>query len=57
MSRDQKRLKRRNDAIIAEFVTLFEQGLRSEVIYDRLADKYYLSPATVADIVTRQVHR
>lgn len=46
-------MNERNGRIVAEFGELFRDGLRQEVIFDRLADKHVLAPNTVAKIVYR----
>ena len=43
---------RRDDAIRTEFVYLKKQGFKSGHIYRVLAEKFYLSPHRIRDIVT-----
>ena len=43
---------RRDEAIRAEFEQYKKQGFRTGHIYRVLAEKYYLSPLRIRDIVT-----
>lgn len=54
VNRKEELLRRKYADITADFVMMFEEGLRIGVIYDRLSDKYYLDKGTIFRIVSNQ---
>lgn len=57
MSRDQKRITKRNTLIAKEFKRLSEKNYNGKLLYkhvavlEMIADKFYLSPSRVEDIL------
>jgi hypothetical protein len=45
------RREQRNEQIKADFNTYHKDGFRNEIIYEKLAAKYYLAPDTIERIV------
>jgi Mor family transcriptional regulator len=43
--------EKRNEAIMEDFASLWGSGLREELIYPQLSEKYYLSLSTLYRIV------
>jgi hypothetical protein len=42
---------KRNEAIMADFAVLWGSGLREELIYPKLSEKYFLCHSTIYRIV------
>ncbi|HTK20407.1 MAG TPA: hypothetical protein VL442_12855 [Mucilaginibacter sp.] len=54
----KERLEKRNQKIYKDFDKMFNKDLiRPDVIYNRLADTYTLTPETVARIVSNQARQ
>jgi hypothetical protein len=51
--RKNELLERRNALIVRDFDRLFSEGYRFEKCFEKLGDKYFLSPDTVNGIVWR----
>ncbi|WP_312340625.1 hypothetical protein [Sphingobacterium sp.] len=50
-------LEKRAENILKDFTRLFNQGLRTEVIYQKLSEKYFLAENTVTKIVRSQARK
>lgn len=51
MTSGRQHLIVRNECIRKDFKELMAEGLRSQNIYEKLAEKYFMSPFTINDIV------
>lgn len=49
-------IKKRNVAVLNDFRQLFKKGLRLDVIYERLANKYFLATGTIQKIVNKEAN-
>lgn len=56
MKRDNELRERRNKAIFARFNELIKTGESYQQIYDQLEDEFYLSSATIKQIVLCLTH-
>lgn len=50
----KRMIEARNETIRNEYQTLFAEGLRTEVICERLSSKYFLQPDTVQRIAFKK---
>ena len=56
MKRDNELKKRRDAAIFARFNELIVTGKPYQLIYEQMEDEFYLSDATIKQIVLRTMH-
>lgn len=50
-------LDKRDQNILADFSKYFNKGLRPDVIYKKLSQKYFLSESTVTRIIQKQAKK
>lgn len=51
--RRKQRTRKRDEAILKAYKKEYAKGLRPEIIYDKLADEFYLSPRSIYEIMLR----
>lgn len=56
MNRDDELRERRDKAIFARFNQLIVTGKQYQVLYEQIGEEFYLSDATIKQIVLRAMH-
>ena len=56
MNRDNELRERRDKAIFARFNELIVTGKQYQILYEQIGDEFYLSDATIKQIVLRAMH-
>ena len=56
MNRDKETMERRNKDIYARFEELLPTGKQYQELYEQIAYEFYLSDATVKQIILRMLH-
>lgn len=47
-------LEKRDQQILSDFTKLFKKGFRTDIIFQKLSDKYFLSERTLTLIVRKE---